>query len=74
MALVKLKSNGDKASPYFKPFLIGNTADKCLPTRTLLQDSFRHFLLALLVSWGYQNQLEYYKSTNIIKVLKFFSY
>jgi len=32
----KLKSNGDKASPCFKPFLIGNISDKYLPTRTLL--------------------------------------
>jgi len=29
-----LKSNGDRASPCFKPFLIGNTSDKFLPTRT----------------------------------------
>jgi hypothetical protein len=32
----KLKSNGDRASPCFKPFLIGNISDKFLPTRTLL--------------------------------------
>jgi hypothetical protein len=32
----KLKSNGDKASPCVKPFLIGNMSDKCLPNRTLL--------------------------------------
>jgi len=31
----KLKSNGDKASPCFKTFLIGNISDKSLPTRTL---------------------------------------
>jgi len=31
-----LKSNGDRASPCFKPFLIGNMSDKFLPTRTLL--------------------------------------
>jgi hypothetical protein len=29
----KLKSNGDRASPCFKPFLIGNISDKFLPTR-----------------------------------------
>jgi len=27
----KLKSNGEKASPCFIPFLIGNMSDKCLP-------------------------------------------
>ena len=32
----KLKSSGVNASPCFKPFLIRNTSDKCLPTRTLL--------------------------------------
>jgi len=32
----KLKSNGDKTSPYFKTFLAGNMSDKCLPTCTLL--------------------------------------
>jgi len=31
-----LKSNGDRASPCFKLFLIGNMSDKFLPTRTLL--------------------------------------
>jgi hypothetical protein len=33
---VKLKSNGDKASPRFKPFLIGNMSDKFLPFLTSL--------------------------------------
>jgi len=32
----KLKSSGDKTSPFFKTFLIGNMSDKCLLTRTLL--------------------------------------
>jgi len=26
----ELKSNGNRASPGFKPFLIGNTSDKCM--------------------------------------------
>ena len=42
----KLKSNGDRASPCFRPFLIGNISDKFLPTRTLLYVSDT-FLLAL---------------------------
>jgi hypothetical protein len=37
----KLKIRGDKAS-CCKPFLIGNIPGKCLPTRTLLQVSFRY--------------------------------
>jgi hypothetical protein len=28
---VKLKSSGDKASPYFGPFWRGKFSDKCLP-------------------------------------------
>ena len=31
----KFKFAGDKASPYFRPFLIGNTSGKFVPTRTL---------------------------------------
>ena len=53
----KVKNTGDRASPCFKPFLIGNMSDKFLPTRTLLHVSVRHtFLLALPVSWGFQTQ------------------
>ena len=37
----KLKSSGDRASPCFKPFLIGNLSDTFLPTRTLLYVSVR---------------------------------
>jgi len=49
----KLKSNGNRASPCFKPFLVGNTSDDFLPTRTLLYVSDT-FLLALPFSWGYK--------------------
>jgi len=48
----ELKSNGDKASPYFKPFVIGNMSDKLLPTRALLYVSVRHiFSVALMLAW-----------------------
>jgi len=40
-----MKSNGDKASPCFKPFLIGNMSDKCLPSWTLLEVSFTHIFI-----------------------------
>jgi len=36
MVYLKLKSSGDRASPCFKPFLIGNLLDAFLPTQTLL--------------------------------------
>jgi hypothetical protein len=37
----KLKSTGDKASPGFKTFLIGNVSDKYLPIQSLLYISVR---------------------------------
>ena len=43
----KLKSNGDKTSPCFKPFFIGNMSDKCLSSQTLLYVSFRHIFINL---------------------------
>jgi hypothetical protein len=42
----KLKNNGDKTPPSFKPFLIGTTSDKYLPTRTMLRFHSDTFLLA----------------------------
>ena len=54
---IKLKRNGDKASPCFKPFLIGNMSDKSLPIQTLLYRFYSDtFLLAFPVSWGYQTR------------------
>ena len=43
----KLKSNGDRAPPCFKPFLIANISDKFLPTQTLLYISVRHIFISL---------------------------
>jgi len=43
--IAKLEINGYKASPCFKPFLIGNMSEKFLPTRTLLKVSFRHIFI-----------------------------
>ena len=57
----KLNSNGDIASPSFKPSLIGTMSVKFLPNRTPLCVSVRHIFIALPVPWGYQFQLEYYK-------------
>jgi hypothetical protein len=49
-ALIKLKSNDDRPSPCFKPFVIGNMSDNCFSTRTLLYVSVRHILLDLPIS------------------------
>jgi hypothetical protein len=45
----KLKSNGDRASPCFKPFLIGNVSDKFLLTLTLLYVSVRHIIIIIII-------------------------
>jgi hypothetical protein len=48
--IVQLKNSGDKASPHFKPFLIIDRSDKCLPIQTVLQVSFKHILISLTCS------------------------
>jgi hypothetical protein len=53
----KLKSGGDKASPYFKPFGIGKLSDKCLPIQTLLYVSFKHILMSLTNFMGIPNSV-----------------
>ena len=59
----KLKSNGDKASPCGKPFLIRKSQTNiCLPGLYYVFHAGT-FLLALSVSWGYQNQWKHYTRT-----------
>jgi hypothetical protein len=41
----KFKSKGDKASPCFRPFWMGNVLDKYLLGWTVLQVSFNHALM-----------------------------
>jgi len=53
----KLKRNGDRASPCFKPFLIGNISDKFLTTRNLLYVSVRHIFINLTSSLGITNSM-----------------
>jgi len=52
----KLKSNGDKETPFFKPFLRGNISGKCFPSQLCYRFISDTFLLALAVSWRYQTQ------------------
>ena len=64
----KLKNNGDRESPCFKPFLIGNVSDKFLCTCE--SDTF---LLALPVLWEYhlnQNNIEDFPPNWIINFLE----
>ena len=48
----KLKSNSNRASPFFKPFLTGNMSDKFLPTQTLLHVSVRNIFIRLTSFMG----------------------
>jgi hypothetical protein len=62
----KLKSNGDRASPCFRPFLIGNSPDKCLPIRILLQDSFQQNLISLTSFLGIPNSMRMLYNTSLL--------
>jgi hypothetical protein len=54
---VKLKSSGDRASPYFMPFRVRKLSDKCLPIWTLLYVSFKHILIILTNFLGTPNSI-----------------
>jgi hypothetical protein len=50
----KLKSNGDKASHYFRPSWIAKLSDRNLPIRTLPYVLFEHVLFNLTSLMGIQ--------------------
>ena len=62
----KLNNNGDRASPYFKPYLIGNISDKFLPTRTLLYVSVRHIFINLISFLGIPNSMRILYKTSLL--------
>jgi hypothetical protein len=45
-----MKSNGNKASPSFKPFLTGNVSQKYLYVHTSLQVTFKDIIMNLVTS------------------------
>jgi len=51
----KFKRIGDKTSPCFKPFLIGNMTDKYLSKRTMLFLSLRHIFISHTTLMGIPN-------------------
>jgi hypothetical protein len=53
----KLKSSGDRATPYFRQFWIGKLSDKYLPIRPLLYVSFKHILINLTSFMGTPNSM-----------------
>ena len=59
----KLKSNGDRASPCFKPFLIGNMSDKFW---TLLYVSVRHIFINLTSFLGIPNSIKILYKTSLL--------
>jgi hypothetical protein len=73
----KLKSNVDRASPCFKPFLIRNLSDKFLPIRTLLYVSFRHIFINLSCFMEIQNSMGILYKTSLLTELyiwRFYQY
>ena len=70
----KLKSSGDRASPYFKPFLTGNLSDTFLPTRTLLYVSVRLIFINLTSFLGIPNsmRIKYINNNPKLKILMYF--
>jgi hypothetical protein len=55
----KFESNGNKASPCFRPFWIGKLSDRYLPVLILLYDSFKHILFSLTSFMVTPNLSEY---------------
>jgi hypothetical protein len=62
----KLEGNGDNASPYFKPFLIGNMTDKCMLNWILLQVSFTHIFISLISFIGIPNSMRILYKTSLL--------
>jgi hypothetical protein len=62
----KLKSSGDRTSPWFRPFWIGKLSDKCLPIQTLLYVSFKHILINLTSFMGTPNSMRILYKTSLL--------
>jgi len=62
----KMKSSGDKASPCFRPFLVGNGSDTFLPIRTSLYVSFKYILISLTNFMLVPNSLTILYNTSLL--------
>ena len=62
----KFKRNGDKATPFFKPFLRGNLSGKCFPSQTLLEVSFRHIFISLSSFMEIPNSIRTLNKTSLL--------
>ena len=65
----KLKSIGDKASPCFKPFFIGNLSDTCVPARTLVYVSVKPIFINLTSFMWIPNSMRILYKTSLINEL-----
>jgi hypothetical protein len=61
-----LKTSGDKASPYFKPFWMGKLSNKWLPMWTLLYVSFKHILISWTNFMGIPNFMRILYNTSLL--------
>jgi len=62
----ELKYSGDKASPCFKTFLVGNKSEISLPTQTLLYVSFSHIFISLTSVMGMPNSMRILYKTSLL--------
>jgi hypothetical protein len=61
----KVEKNGDKASPCFRPFWVGNS-DKCLLTWNSLEVSIKHILNSLISFMGTPNSIRILYNTSLL--------
>jgi hypothetical protein len=62
----KLKSSGDKASPYFRPFRKGKLSDKFLRVLALVYVSFKRILVSLTSFKGTPNSIRILYNTSLL--------
>jgi hypothetical protein len=62
----KFKSSGDRESPFFEPFLIGNLPDRFFPTQTLLLVSGIDTSISLTSFIGIPNTMRILYMTSLL--------
>jgi hypothetical protein len=62
----KLKNDGDKSSPCFRPFYIRKLSDKYLPIRTLLYVLFQQISISLTIFVGTADPMRILYNTSLL--------
>jgi hypothetical protein len=62
----KFKSSGDRGSPFFKPFLIGNLPDRFFPTQNLLLVSGIDTTISVTSFIGIPNTMKILYKTSLL--------